>query len=54
MLVASGLAYGVANAVGKFDWNRRRVAYKIMTDRLAGKTESYLILGGEPRLWLRG
>jgi hypothetical protein len=30
------------------------VAYKILGDRLAAKTESSLILGGEPRLWLRG
>jgi hypothetical protein len=42
------------NAVGKFDWSRRQTAYKVLTDALGAKTESYLILGGEPRLWLRG
>jgi hypothetical protein len=42
------------NAIGKFDWYRRKKAFAVVTDTLAAKTESYLILGGEPRLWLRG
>ena len=42
------------NAVGKFDWNRRKQAYKNITDTLAAKTDSHLILGGDPRLWIRG
>lgn len=42
------------NAVGKFDWSRRRKAFAVVTDTLAAKADSYLVLGGEPRLWLRG
>ncbi len=42
------------NAVGKFDWSRRKAAFSAITGTLAAKTNSYLILGGDPRLWLRG
>ncbi len=42
------------NAVGKFDWHRRKKAFATVTDTLAAKTDGYLLLGGDPRLWLRG
>ena len=41
------------NAVGKFDWTRRKATYKAVVDTLAAATDSYLILGGDPRLWLK-
>ena len=41
------------NAVGKFNWDRRKAAYATVTDGLAAATESYLILGSDPRFWIK-
>lgn len=41
------------NAVGKFAWERRRAAYNTVVKGLAEATDSYLILGAEPRFWIR-
>jgi len=42
------------NAVGKFAFDRRKDAYNGITRALAARTESSLIIGNEPRLWIAG
>lgn len=41
------------NAVGKFCWERRRAAYDALIERLAATTDSHLILGNNPRVWIK-
>ncbi len=41
------------NAVGKFDWEHRRAAYDALLERLAATTDSHLILGNAPRIWIK-
>jgi hypothetical protein len=41
------------NAVGKFSWSRRRLAFDVIADALGAHTTSDLILGGPPALWAR-
>jgi hypothetical protein len=41
------------NAVGKFGWDRRKAAYDTVVNRLKAATDSYLILGKDPRVWIR-
>ncbi len=41
------------NAVGKFGWEKRKTAYDVVTSRLAAATDSSLILGQDPRIWVR-
>ena len=42
------------NAIGKLDWFKRKKAFAVVTDTLAANTDSYLLLGGEPRFWVYG
>jgi hypothetical protein len=42
------------NAVGKFSFDRRRSAYDVIPRTLGAQTDSYLVIGNEPRLWLAG
>ena len=42
------------NAVGKFSFDRRREAYSTITRVLGARTDSSLIIGNEPRLWIAG
>jgi hypothetical protein len=41
------------NAIGKFGWDRRKGAYDILVGRLAATTDSHLILGTDPRVWIK-
>jgi len=41
------------NAIGKFDWYRRKKAFAAVADTLAANSDSYLLLGSEPRFWVR-
>ncbi len=41
------------NAVGKFAWDRRKAAYDTVVKGLADATDSYLILGSDPRYWVK-
>ena len=41
------------NAIGKFDWHRRDKAFTALTDALGANTDSYLLIGSEPRFWVR-
>ena len=38
-------------AVGKFSWPRRNAAFAALSDALADRAESYLLLGGAPAFW---
>jgi hypothetical protein len=42
------------NAVGKFAFPRRKAAYDVIATTLAQRSESHLMIGSEPRLWLAG
>ena len=41
------------NGVGKFAWDRRKAAYDVVVSGLAAATDSYVILGNEPRYWIK-
>ncbi|TAL04481.1 MAG: hypothetical protein EPO08_01210 [Rhodospirillaceae bacterium] len=47
-------AFNAPYAVAKFSWRHRHNAYSDFADSLAERTDSSLLLGGAPALWLAG